>query len=56
MKVGVGKGATTDGITIVVERRPNGKMRATSGSWDGEKIFFKDQVLEVHNVVASTRP
>jgi len=55
MKVGVGKGATTDGSTIVVERRPNGKMRATSGSWDGEKIFFEDRVLKVHNV-ASTRP
>jgi hypothetical protein len=22
-------------------------MRVTSGSWDGEKIFLKDQVIEV---------
>jgi hypothetical protein len=25
-------------------------MRVTSGSWDGEKVFFRDQVLEVRNV------
>jgi len=25
-------------------------MRATSGSWDGEKVILKDQVLEVRNV------
>jgi hypothetical protein len=24
-------------------------MRVTSGSWDGEKVFFPDQVLEVRN-------
>jgi hypothetical protein len=38
---------TIDKATIVIERQPDGKMRATSGSWDGEKVFFKDQVLEV---------
>jgi hypothetical protein len=31
----------------VIERQPDGKMRVTSGSWDGEKVFLKDQVLEV---------
>jgi hypothetical protein len=28
--------ATSDRITIVVERQPDGKMRITSASWDGE--------------------
>ena len=36
--------------TIVIERQPDGKMRVTSGSWDGEKVFSRDQVLEVRNV------
>jgi hypothetical protein len=39
--------ATSDKITIVIERQLNGKMRVTSGSWDHEKAFFRDQVLEV---------
>jgi hypothetical protein len=34
----------------VVERQSDGKMRVTSGSWDGEKVFLRDQVLEVRNV------
>jgi hypothetical protein len=42
--------ATSDKATIVVERQPDGKMRVTSGSWDGEKVILKDQVLEVRNV------
>jgi len=42
--------ATSDKTTIVVERQPDGKMRVTSGSWDGEKVFLKDQVLEVRHV------
>jgi hypothetical protein len=42
--------ATTDKSTIVIERQPDGKMRATSGSWDGEKVFLREQVLEVRNV------
>jgi hypothetical protein len=25
-------------------------MRVTSGSWDGEKVILKDEVLEVRNV------
>jgi hypothetical protein len=33
-----------------VKREPDGKMRVTSGSWEGEKVFFRDQVLEVRNV------
>ena len=47
--------ATSDKATIVIERQPDGKMRVTSGSWDGEKVFFKDQVLEVRNVEGRLR-
>jgi len=42
--------ATSDKATIVIERQPDGKMRVTSGSWDGEKAFSRDQVLEVRKV------
>jgi hypothetical protein len=42
--------AATEKSTIVIERQPDGKMRVTSGSWDGEKVILKDQVLEVRNV------
>ena len=42
--------ATSDKATIVIERQPDGKMRVTSGSCDGEKVFLPDQVLEVRNV------
>jgi hypothetical protein len=31
--------ATSDRIAIVIERQPDGKMRTTSGSWDGEKVL-----------------
>jgi hypothetical protein len=31
----------------VIARELDGKMRVTSGSWEGEKVFLKDQVLEV---------
>jgi hypothetical protein len=41
---------TSDNTTIVIERQPDGKMRVTSGSWDGEKVFLKDQVIEARNV------
>ena len=34
----------------MVKRQPDGKMRVTSGSWEGEKVFARDQVLEVRNV------
>jgi hypothetical protein len=39
-----------DKVTVVIERQPDGKMRVTSGSWDGEKVILRDQVLEVRNV------
>jgi len=39
--------ATGDKPTIVIECQPDGKMRVTSGSWDGEKVILRDQVLEV---------
>jgi hypothetical protein len=41
--------------TIVIERQPDGKMRVASGSWDGEKVFLKDQVLKVRHVIADAR-
>ncbi len=31
-------------------READGKMRETSGSWDGEKVILRDQVLEIRNV------
>ena len=34
--------ATSDKTTIVIKKQPDGKMRVTSGSWDGEKIVLKD--------------
>ena len=37
---------TSEAITIGIERQPDGKMRVTSGSWEGEKIFLPGQVLE----------
>jgi hypothetical protein len=42
--------ATSDKTTIVIERLTDGKMRVTSGSWDGERSFFRDQMLEVRVV------
>jgi hypothetical protein len=42
--------ATSDKTTIVIEKQPDRKMRVTSGSWDDEKVFLKDQGLEVRNV------
>jgi hypothetical protein len=42
--------ATGDKATIVIERQSDGKMRVTSGSWDGEKVILRDQVLEVSKV------
>jgi hypothetical protein len=41
--------------TIVIERQPDGKMRVASGSWDGDKIIFKDQVVEVWHANADAR-
>jgi hypothetical protein len=41
---------TSDKATIVIERLTGGKMRVTSGSWDGVKVILRDQVLEVRNV------
>jgi hypothetical protein len=41
---------TTDKGTLVCEKALEGKIPVTSGSWDGEKVILKDQVLEVRNV------
>jgi hypothetical protein len=47
--------ATSDKTTIVIEREPDGKMRVTSGSCDGEKVFLRDQMLEVRHAVPDAR-
>ena len=39
--------ATSDKVTLTIERLLEGKMRVTSNSWDHERIFARDQVLEV---------
>jgi len=39
--------ATSDKVTIVIKRQPDGKTRLTSSSWDGEKVILRDQMLEV---------
>ena len=47
--------ATSDETTIVIEKQRDGQMRVTSGSWDGEKIIFRDQGLEVRHAVPDAR-
>ena len=42
--------ATSENCTITIVREPDGKMRLTSRSWEGEKVFLRDQVLEARNV------
>ena len=42
--------ATSDRVTIVVERQTDGKMLVTSGSWDREKVILNDSGAEVRNV------
>jgi hypothetical protein len=39
--------ATSDKVTLTMERLPEGKMHVTANSWDHERIFARDQVLEV---------
>ena len=34
----------------MIARELDGKMRVTSGSWEGEKVFLRNEVLEVRNV------
>jgi hypothetical protein len=42
--------ATTEKTTLAIAREEGGKIRVTSGSWDGEKVILKGQVLEVRTV------
>jgi hypothetical protein len=42
--------ATSDKVTLVIERLLNGNMRVTSGFWVNEKVILRDEVLEVRNV------
>jgi len=46
--------AVTDKATLVLERAPEGKILVSSGSWDGEKVFLRDQALAVGNVEGRT--
>jgi hypothetical protein len=46
--------ATSDKATIVIERLTDGKMRVASGSWDGQEVFLRNQVMDVRN--ADGRP
>jgi hypothetical protein len=39
--------ATSDEVTLTVERSAEGKMRVTSSSWDAQRVFAPDHVLEV---------
>jgi hypothetical protein len=41
--------ATSEKSTLVIEKQSEGKMRVTSWSWESEKVFFRDQVLEARN-------
>jgi hypothetical protein len=34
----------------MIARELDGKMRVTSGSWEGAKVFARSEVLEVRNV------
>jgi hypothetical protein len=47
--------ATSDRVTIVIDRQPDGEMRVTSGSWHSDEVLFRDQVLEVRNATADGR-
>ena len=38
--------ATSNRLTLVVERLHDGKMRVTSSSWDHERVLLRDQALE----------
>jgi hypothetical protein len=41
--------ATSDKVSLIIERQPDGKMRVMSGSWGREKVILRDQALEVRN-------
>jgi hypothetical protein len=47
-------GAIAKGLGSVLEQ-PDGKIRVTSGSWDGEKVIMRDQVLEIRNANSDGR-
>jgi hypothetical protein len=39
----------SDKASLILERQTDGKIRVTSGSWDGEKVILRDQLLEASN-------
>ncbi len=39
--------ATSNKVTLTIERLPEGKMHVTSNGWDYERMLPRDQVLEV---------
>jgi hypothetical protein len=46
----VEKLAISEKVSLLMAREEGGKIRVTSGSWDGEKVILKGQVLEIRNV------
>ncbi len=42
--------ATSERITITVERLPSGNIRVKSNSWDHERVLLRNQVPEVRSV------
>jgi hypothetical protein len=47
--------ATSDKVTIVIERQPDGKMRVTSGSWEGRRSFCAISCSRCANVEGRLR-
>jgi hypothetical protein len=47
--------ATTDKVTLVCEKSPEGKVRVTASTWSSEKVILKGEVLEVRNVDGQPR-
>ena len=47
--------ATSDKVTLTIERLPEGKMHVTSNGWDHERVFALDQVLELRWANGSLR-
>jgi hypothetical protein len=42
--------ATSDKVTLTVERLPEGKIHVTSNGWQDEKVLLPNEVLEVRCV------
>ena len=47
--------AVTEKTTLALARETDGKIRVASGSWESEKVFLRDQVLEIRNGLIAAR-